>query len=69
MADVTYEDAEKLRKRLGVNKLVFCRYLRVSRTQYYRSKSAGVAGPVQQVLRLIERDPWRVIEVLSKHAD
>jgi DNA-binding transcriptional regulator YiaG len=66
MPDLEYADAERIRARLGFTKVVFCRYLRVSRMQYHRWKQIGIAGPAQQVLKLMEKEPGRTVEVLME---
>lgn len=61
---MNYGDVERIRQRLGMNKMRFRGCLGVSRTRYWRWKHIGVEGSVQQLLKVIEAKP-DVVEILE----
>lgn len=56
MPEVSYVDAERIRKRLHLTKTKFSYYLGVSRMQYWRWQKIGVALTAQKLLRIIDRE-------------
>ena len=63
---MSYEDAERIRKGIGMNKIKFRGVLQVSRTKYWRWKNIGVEGPARQLLRIIDARPESV-DILAEN--
>lgn len=62
---ITHERIEALRVRLGLSVEGMCMYLQVNRTTYWRWRKAGVVGPAQQLIRVMEEYPKIVLGTLA----
>ena len=64
--EVTHEDMERVRLRLGIEVRSFCRvYLRVDPSTYARWADRGVPGTAQQFIRIMDLFPKIVMGTLA----
>lgn len=61
---ITYEDSERIRTKLGMNKNEFFKLLKVSKSTYYLWKQMGVSGTAGQLLRVLEDNSEIVLKTL-----